>query len=110
MSSADRPAASKPMIVPTVTRKPRIQGLPPIPSRLKLMRLRFGIIAHLRCSTLHPSLLYSLLPPCVCFSRSPSDFPRAGHWRLFSSRFPGGGGVALAVADEIRPPHPPQGL
>ncbi|MEH2444162.1 MULTISPECIES: hypothetical protein [unclassified Nostoc] len=37
------PDAIKPMIVPTVTRIPRIQGLPPITSGLRVILVRFCI-------------------------------------------------------------------
>ena len=51
ISSRDRPTASNPSTVPTVTRWPRIQGLPPITAGSKVMRSNCAIYGYLLLSS-----------------------------------------------------------
>src|SRR3972149_2258855 len=53
------PAAMRPIIIPTVTRRPRIVGLPPITLGSKVMRFKFFIFVLL-------PVFYTNLQPALC--------------------------------------------
>src|SRR5581483_3298217 len=89
ISSRERPAASRPITMPTVTRSPRIQALPPMTAGSSVMRVRFFIVYLLR-STLF-------------FSEQQIHHPAAAHMNTgFAAVVKDVGVIAAGVFQRVR--------